>query len=159
MIRCAPFILVATLFIATSCEKQKPAPPPTETASQQTFQVQGVVLEVKPREKTVRIRHQEIPGYMPAMTMPFEVKNTNELTGLQSGDSVTFRMIVTEKDGWIDHVTKSGAVQVIDSATPSFIHIIPDVDLLQVGEALPDTKLTNELGQAINTGQFKGQAL
>ncbi len=38
---------------------------------------------------------------MPAMTMPFEVKNTNELRGLQPGDAVAFRMTVTDTDGWI----------------------------------------------------------
>jgi len=164
MIRCAQFILVATLFIATSCEKQEPAPPPTQTASQQTFQVQGVVLEVKPREKTVRIRHQEIPGYMPAMTMPFEVKNTNELTGLQSGDSVTFRMIVTEKDGWIDQIQKVSSAGKTNStpANPPAalgVRVARDVDPLNPGDSLPEYHFTNQLGQTFSTSQFKGQVL
>src|SRR5262245_21059269 len=151
MIRCVSFILVAILILATSCEKPKSASPPAETASQQTFQVHGVVLEVKPSEKTVRIRHQEIPGYMPAMTMPFEVKNTNELAGLQPGDSVAFRMIVTEKDGWIDQIQKvssGGTTNSIPTNTPAApgVRVARDVDPLNAGDALPEYHFTNQLG-------------
>jgi len=164
MIRCLPFILVAILFLATSCEKPKQASSPSETAKQQTFQVRGVVLEVKPGEKSVRIRHQEIPGYMPAMTMPFEVKNTNELTGLQPGDSVSFRMIVTEKDGWIDQVQKLGSTSQTNSIGTNTsaalgIRVARDVDPLNPGDLLPEYRFTNQLGQTVSTAQFKGQAL
>ena len=34
-----------------------------------------------------------------------------------------------------------------------------DVDPLQVGDPLPEYHFTNELGQAVSTAQFKGQAL
>jgi len=36
------------------------------------FQVKGVVITVKPKEKSIEIKHQAIPGYMAAMTMPFD---------------------------------------------------------------------------------------
>jgi len=165
MIRCMPFILVPILFLTTSCERPKPASAPSaETAKQQTFQVQGIVLEVKPSEKSVRVRHQEIPGYMPAMTMPFEVKNTNELTGLQPGDSVAFRMIVTEKDGWIDQIQKIISVKETNSTATNIpaalgVRVARDVDPLNPGDLLPEYRFTNQLGQTVSTAQFKGQVL
>src|SRR5689334_11569809 len=75
----------------------------------QFFSVTGLVKELKPDGKTVVVQHEEIPDYMQAMTMPFEVRNTNELDGLEPGDSISFRMLVTEKDGWIDQVRKLGS--------------------------------------------------
>ena len=48
------------------------------------FAVRGIVKEVKSAEKTVTVQHEKIPSYMEAMTMPFDVKNTNELRGLQA---------------------------------------------------------------------------
>jgi hypothetical protein len=54
----------------------------------------------------VRIKHEEIPGYMAAMTMSFEARDTNELAGLEAGDHVAFRMLVTDDDGWIDQLRK-----------------------------------------------------
>src|SRR5215216_4617141 len=74
--------------------------------NRQSFQVRGVVLQLHPDKKEVEIRHEAIPGYMPAMTMPFEVRNTNELAGLEPGDSVSFRMIVKDDEGWIEQVHK-----------------------------------------------------
>src|ERR1044071_6506116 len=72
----------------------------------QVYQVKGTVREVKAAQKTVTIAHEKIPGYMDAMTMDFEVKEARELSGLQSNDYVSFRMVVTEKDGWIEGITR-----------------------------------------------------
>jgi Cu/Ag efflux protein CusF len=75
-------------------------------SSTQIFQVKGVVVELDPDGRTVKIKHEEIPGYMGAMTMPFEARPTNELSGLSPGDTVSFRMSVTDTDGWIDQIKK-----------------------------------------------------
>src|SRR5580693_5728083 len=67
----------------------------------QVFTVKGVVKELEPDGKTAVIRHEAIPGYMEAMTMPFEVRDTNLLHGLKSGDTISFKLAVTPKEGWI----------------------------------------------------------
>src|SRR5258706_15917092 len=88
------FVLsLAALVSLTSCDRSpatkprasEPSPPGT---NQQVFQVKGVIKELKTDGKTVDIRHEEIPNYMPAMTMPFEAKDPKELTGLKAGDAV-----------------------------------------------------------------------
>src|SRR5262245_45383022 len=96
------FLVVLAALAANRCNRrpESSAQRLSTSANQHAFQVKGVVSSVKPGEKTVEIRHEEIPGYMPAMTMPFEVRDTNELAGLQPGDSVAFRMLVTDTDGW-----------------------------------------------------------
>lgn len=127
----------------------------------QIFAVKGVVQELKPDGRTVVIRHEEITNYMPAMTMPFEVRHTNELAGLKPGDTVAFRMLVKEKDGWIDHVTRIGSGPTPAPETPSreTFRRVREVEPLNVGDPMPDYPFTNELGQAIHLTQFKGQAL
>ena len=67
------------------------------STNQQVFEARGVIQELKPDGKTVRIKHEDIPGYMPAMTMDFEAKDTNNLTGLRAGDAVTFQLVVTPR--------------------------------------------------------------
>jgi len=132
----------------------------SQTATQ-IFSVKGVVKELEPDGKTVRIQHEEIPGYMPAMTMPLEVKNTNELAGLKPGDAVSFRMLVTEKAGWIDQITRVGAsnVNVLEPPPRETFRSVREVEPLNIGDPMPDYPFTNTLGQAIHLGQFKGQAL
>ncbi len=159
---------LSLLLVVTSCEKQSPgttpaaptAPPAISVTSTQMFQVKGVVESVKAEAKTVRIRHDAIPGYMDAMTMPFEVRDTNELAGVNAGDSVTFRMFVTETDGWIDQIQKLN----VDANAASIpanapIRIVRDVEPLDVGDLLPDYRFTNQVGQAVSLSQFRGQAL
>lgn len=129
----------------------------------QVFQVKGVLQEVQAEKKRVKIAHEEIPDYMAAMTMEFEVKDARELAGLQPGDNVAFRMIVTDTDGWIDQVRKLPAAS---NEVPSVITIgtnvfrrVRDVEPLNEGDAVPDYRFTNQLGRTVNLSQFRGQAL
>ena len=159
---------LSLLLVVTSCDKKAPgvagtapvALPAATSTNAQIFLVKGVVVAMKPEEKIVRIRHEEIPGYMAAMTMPFEVKDTNELAGVNAGDTVTFRMLVTETDGWIDQIKK---VEVDPTASPlpanAPFRIVRDVEPLEVGDALPEYQFTNQLGQTVSLSQFRGQAL
>ena len=159
-----PAVFIA-LSAALNCHAQPPSTtdstsPNAADAEPRVFQAQGVVQELDPDGKTVVIQHEAIPGYMAAMTMPFVDKNPSELVGLRHGDSITFRLNVTSTNGWIDHVTKTGTVQVIETGSSgSTIQVVRDVPPLDVGEELPPYHFTNELGQAISTGQFRGQAL
>lgn len=151
----------------TSCSEKPATPPPSPAAtaskatavSTQIFQVKGVVVAVKPEEKTVRIRHEEIPGYMEAMTMPFEVRDTNELAGVSDGDTVSFRMLVTETDGWIDQIKKLDVPTVNTLPANSGIRIVRDVEPLEVGNVLPEYTFTNQLGKAVSLSQFRGKAM
>jgi len=159
------FLTVASLALGlVSCgekasgAKTAATPAPSQTSTQ-IFSVKGVVKELKPNGKSVVIKHEEVPNYMPAMTMPFEVKNTNELAGLQPGDEVTFRMLVTENDGWIEQITKVGVTNVAEPPPRETFRQVRMVEPLNIGDTMPDYPFTNELGQAIHLGQFKGGAL
>jgi protein SCO1/2 len=123
------------------------------------YPVKGVVVELEPEEKTVRIKHEEIPGYMAAMTMPFEVRDPKELAGLEAGDHVAFRMLVTDDDGWIDQLRKLPRPTTNKPPTAGGFRFVRDVEPLNVGDVLPEYRFTNQLGQAISTSQFRGQVL
>src|SRR6185503_21322856 len=65
------------------------------------FEVRGQIRGLESDGKTVRIAHEEIPGYMAAMTMALEVKNPALLRNLQVGDEIGFQLVVTDDDSWI----------------------------------------------------------
>ena len=136
------------------------------------FQVKGVIKELKPNGKTAVIAHETIPDYMDAMTMDFDVKDPRELAGLQPGDAVSFRMVVTKDDGWIENVRKlppaapTNASQRITinstngtNAGPLSFRRSPIVEPLNIGDAIPDYKFTNQFGAPISLAEFKGQAV
>jgi protein SCO1/2 len=132
----------------------------------QTFMVKGVVKRVEPDGKTIVISHEAIPNYMPAMTMPFEARDTNDLRGLNPGDSITFHMVVTPEHGWVEDITKiaSAGTQSPLEAQPTpvtngGISMTRALQPLDEGDMLPEYTFTNELGQTVRLSQFKGGVL
>lgn len=74
------------------CEKSKV----TDGDRERVFHVRGVIRGAyDPAERAISIQHEEIPGYMPAMTMPFFV-SSEDVTGLKPGDRVAFEFRVGE---------------------------------------------------------------
>ena len=134
-----------------------PSPAPAHPATAKTYEVKGVVLEILPDGKSARIRHEAIPGYMDAMTMPFRVLDAKDLSGVKPADIVTFRLNVTEERGWMDQIKVVGQEEKV-TAIP---HVRPvrSVEPLNVGDTLPDYPLTNQLGKVFHTADFKGSAL
>lgn len=155
------FCILNFALAALTASAQQPGNSTTATGSstnQEIHLAKGVVIEVMPAEKQVRIKHDEIPGYMQAMTMPFDVKDTNELADLAPGDPVSFRVIIANNYGWIDQIRKIGSRTNNIPLTSPF-RLVRDVDPLNEGDLLPEYHFTNQLGQAVSTAQFKGQAL
>jgi protein SCO1/2 len=95
---------------------------------------------------------------MPAMTMPFEVQETNDLRGLSAGDSITFHLVVTPTHGWVEDITKIGSSPV-KPAQVEAVHFSRALPPLDEGDMMPDYHFTNELGQAVRLSQYKGQVL
>jgi Cu/Ag efflux protein CusF len=72
----------------------------------QRFQARGTIQELKADGRSIVIQHRGISNYMNAMTVPFKVKDTNQLRDLVVRDEVQFRLLVAQNESWIDHVTK-----------------------------------------------------
>jgi protein SCO1/2 len=139
------------------------APPSTSRGgAQQMFAVTGVVQELKLDGRTAIIRHEAIPHYMSAMTMPFRARDTNAWAGLEAGDQITFRLMVTSEESWIDQIERHGRIDPARSkALPQ-----PPTEQSQTATNLefrladiPDFALTNEFGQPLSLHQFQGRAV
>jgi len=51
---------------------------------------------------------EAIPGFMSAMTMPYNVKPESELDKLTPGESITADIVVQDDDSWLENITVSG---------------------------------------------------
>jgi protein SCO1/2 len=163
MSRLVPWLAPLLVAGAVSCRQSGDANAPAQqvrnpSTNQQVFQVAGVVQAVRPRQKEIEIKHEAVPGYMPAMTMPFDVKDTNELAGLEPGQPVTFRLIVTDTEGWIDQIRKHGP-PTNTALTSGPFRLVRDVQPLELGDRLPEYHFTNQFGEGFSTERFRGQAL
>jgi protein SCO1/2 len=139
-----------------SCRSHRPSESAVARGEPKSFAVSGVVREVKPDGRAVVVKHEAITNYMAAMTMPFRVKDTNELAGLKPGDAITFRLFVTEDESWIDRVTRTGhslPIEIKAAAAPT--NAPGEFRLTNI----PDFALTNEFGQPLSLHGFKGRAV
>ena len=98
------FLTLAALFLAVAAFAQ------TNT-NVTHYAVKGVFKESRADGRKAVIKHETIPGYMDAMTMPFNVKNPAELKPLKPGDEITFRLSVTDTEDWIDRSRKPASAR------------------------------------------------
>lgn len=54
------------------------------------YRTRGVVREIRAERRSITIQHEDVPGYMPAMTMPFDVEDPALLRAAAVGDRVEF---------------------------------------------------------------------
>ena len=74
--------------LAVGCGGQMGAPDPPATTPEAVYEIRGMVVAVDAARRLLEIDHEEIPGFMPAMTMPYEVEDASLLQGLAKGDKV-----------------------------------------------------------------------
>src|SRR5689334_12078009 len=95
--RSAPFrhaalVLIALVLATAACRQ---APPPKQ------YELTGQILSVKPERSEIVVKHDDIKGFMPAMTMPYKVKDGALLTGRKPGDLFRATLVVEEVDAYL----------------------------------------------------------
>ena len=109
---------------------------------------QGIVLAVRGPEVT--ISHRAIPGYMPAMAMPFPVAHASDLDQLTPGSRVRFDLRVRNGRARITKVRQEAA-PAPDFPLPKLEHVIA------IGQRVPDFTLTDERGRPAHLSDSLGR--
>ncbi|MBS1840821.1 MAG: copper-binding protein [Acidobacteria bacterium] len=60
----------------------------------QRYHMQGEVLAVDVPGNAIYIKHDDIPGYMKAMSMGYAVRNPSEIAPLHAGDKIQADVVV-----------------------------------------------------------------
>jgi protein SCO1 len=121
------------------------------------FTLQGQVLSIEPAKKYITIKHEEIKGFMPAMTMPYEVRDEKILDELKPGDLVKATLVVISNGAYLSLILKVGEAPLekppaevpAPSASSGF-------ELLKPGEPVPDAPFVDQDGKKRHFGEFKG---
>jgi Cu/Ag efflux protein CusF len=73
----------------------------------QRYHLDGKVVSVDGSKDEAVIDAKDIPGYMPAMAMPYSVPDKQELAKLKPGEHVTADVVVSGDDAHLEHVEVS----------------------------------------------------
>lgn len=139
-------LLSALLFFFPACSRQPTA---------QQYRLTGQILEVRPNGTELVIRHDDIPGFMPGMTMPFRVKDPAVARGRVAGDLVRATLMVTDEEAWLSTVEKTGWAPLPARKESA----LPAVSLVAPGEAVPDETLVDQDGQPFRMSSLRGSAV
>jgi protein SCO1/2 len=117
------------------------------------YPLQGEVLAIDLAQGEATVAHEDIPGFMSAMTMRFPVGDKAVLGALGPGDRIEATLVVTEARYWLEGikvVAKGGAAGA--STSPPR----PDP---RPGDAVPDASLLDQDGREIKVSGFRGRSL
>lgn len=123
------------------------------------YGARGIVRGLPPDHKTIDVEHEDIPGFMPSMTMPFAVRDSKEIAELQIGDAISFRLSVTDQDSWIDQIKKISADDVrlpAPAANPQTRSTSDPSPRLREGDPMPPFQLIDQDGKKIDMERFRG---
>lgn len=136
-------LAVASLFaLAAACA-------PTRS---QEYELRGIVVGVDAARQEITIRHEDIPRFMPGMTMPFKVRDARLLEGRVPGDLVRATLVVDGSNAHLRALERTGSGPVPPPA-PS----LPDV--LEPGAVAPDATFVDQDGAARRLSDWRGRAV
>jgi len=98
----------------TACGGSQPAEEPSQpqleqvppaASGPQRHDLRGTIVSVDREGKSVVVDHEEIPGFMQAMAMPYAVQNEQELQDLAPGNRVTAEVVVDPSGSmWLENI-------------------------------------------------------
>jgi Cu/Ag efflux protein CusF len=92
-ITCLAFVL-----LLAGCSKSGPA---------KEYPMRGEVTGLDAGGHVATIKHEDIPGFMSAMTMGYPVKDPTEFSKLAVGEPITATVYVKGDDMWVGNIQKA----------------------------------------------------
>jgi protein SCO1/2 len=146
-------LVMALAFLWTACAHT------SDSADGKEYKLQGQVLQLTTDRKTANIKHEDIVGFMPAMTMPYKVRDAKEFDGIAPGDLINATLVVVSNDAYLKDVKKVGTapLEAAPDATPA--PGSPGANLLKEGDPVPNAVFLDQDGKKRDFASFKGSAV
>ena len=132
----------------------------------QRYPVKGLVLNIDRVNQSMAVSCKEIPGYMDAMVMPFQVEDEKSLDSLAPGAQIEFTLVVEKNRSHAEHIrivryasierepSKSRRLEVLQDALRS-----PNARSLTAGERVPDFVLTDQSKRSVRLSDLAGKVV
>jgi protein SCO1 len=124
-----------------------------------TYPLRGQILAIgagtRPDgRREVTIKHDDIPNFMPAMTMVYLVKEPARLDAFAPGDLLTSDLVLRGSDIYLTNLKKTGHAELPPDARP-----VKTMDVMSPGDEVPDDPLQDQTGATHKLSDWRGRAL
>jgi protein SCO1/2 len=144
----APFSALILFTALTGLGCRAPAP------AARTYELKAQILAIDQARQELIVNHADIPGFMPAMTMPYKVRDANLLKGRTPGELIAATLVVDGSDAYLQSIRHEGL-----AALPEKRPAVRAIDVLDVGEPVRDGELIDQSGTRRTLGDWRGQVL
>jgi protein SCO1 len=124
------------------------------------YKLQGQIISIAPDHTDATIKHEDIKGFMSAMTMPYKVKDAKEYENLVPGDLINATLVVVSNDAYLKDVKKVGNAPLekppAEAAMPA---AASGFEPLKLGQPVPSGKFLNQDGKPTSLEAFRGSAV
>lgn len=132
------------------------APAPVSAAAKR-YPLKGVIVAADPSRPEIIVRHEEIPGYMAAMTMPFPVRDDPKVRALlRPGDRIEATLVVDGDVYFLEQVLTKGFIPTPTPFGGAGVRPEPNKGVA-VGDEVPDFKLTDQTGRTVRLSDLRGE--
>lgn len=111
----------------------------------------GQVLAVNGEKPELTIKHEDIPNFMPAMTMVYEVADKALMNGRAPGELITATLRVENSIGTITAITHTGT-----GPLPSENQVAMASGVLAEGDDVPDAAFVDQADKRRSFSEWKG---
>ncbi len=138
------WVLGAVLVLSAGCSKPETAP--------KSYTLTGQILAVHADKQSLTIKHQDIAGYMPGMTMTFAAREASMIAGRQAGELVTATLEVGDTWSRLTAVQVTGKAPI--AALPAELALAEGI--LEAGEPLPRAAFVDQEGRTRSLAEWRG---
>lgn len=117
------------------------------------YELRGQILAVDEARQELTIKHGDIRGFMPGMTMAFKVEDAAVMAGRTPGELVTATLVVTDTRAYLSAVTPTGRAPLTERPPA------PRVDLLAPGARVAPITLIDAAGTAHPFTDWRGRVV
>lgn len=142
----AVVLLLVALAAASACGSDAPE----EEARR--YPLRGQVLAVDREQQQLTVRHDDIPGLMPGMTMSFPVATPDLLEGREPGELIVATLEVSDSLGRLTTVARTGMAPLPEDDTA----LTMATGLLDVGDEVPDTAFIDQADRRRSLAEWRG---
>ena len=150
------FLMIGLSVGLGGCHRKTDTPAASAGASQ-SYPVRGVVISTDAANHEVLLKHNDIVGLMPAMTMPYRLEDPSALSELHPGDVITATLLADHDDAGPINLRLKDIV-VIAQARPDYKPTV-NYHVPAKGDEVPDFKLLNQSNRTIDLKRFRGKVV
>jgi protein SCO1/2 len=116
------------------------------------YPLRGQVLAVHPDRRQLTVRHEDIPGFMPGMTMSFEVSPPELMKGREPGELISATLEVADFTGRLVQIERTGLAPLPTNAN----EVALATELLAPGDTVPDAAFIDQDDRRRSLAEWRG---